>query len=238
MFRFFRQIRQRLLPDNKVSKYLLYAIGEILLVVIGILIALQIDNRNEWKKDRQTEKEILESIAENLELNIGALEEDIKSLSRYNQSAQIIISVLDHRIPYADSLSTHFHMARVPKFEISFSSSGYEQYKNKGFDIILNKKIKKAIITYFESSLPKWITSASPVNYKNESFFDYHVPLFIYKNQALTPIDMESLYVDRYFIGWIRAYMEGRITLIQYERNLIEETQKVLQLIQVELGNQ
>jgi hypothetical protein len=48
MLRFFRQIRQRLLPiaigtNNKFSKYLLYAIGEILLVVIGILIALQID---------------------------------------------------------------------------------------------------------------------------------------------------------------------------------------------------
>ncbi len=42
MLRFFRQIRQRLLTDHKFSKYLLYAIGEILLVVIGILIALQI----------------------------------------------------------------------------------------------------------------------------------------------------------------------------------------------------
>ena len=55
MLRFFRQIRQRLLPiaigtDNKFSKYLLYAVGEILLVVIGILVALQIDNWNEERK--------------------------------------------------------------------------------------------------------------------------------------------------------------------------------------------
>ena len=47
MLRFFRKIRQGLLPDNKFSKYLLYAIGEILLVVIGILIALQVSNWNE-----------------------------------------------------------------------------------------------------------------------------------------------------------------------------------------------
>lgn len=53
MFRFFRQIRQRLLTDNKFSKYLLYAVGEILLVVIGILIALQIDNANEYSKQKQ-----------------------------------------------------------------------------------------------------------------------------------------------------------------------------------------
>ena len=50
MIRFFRQIRQRLLTDNKFSKYLLYAVGEILLVVIGILIALQVDN---WNEDRE-----------------------------------------------------------------------------------------------------------------------------------------------------------------------------------------
>ena len=52
MLHFFRKIRQRLLTDNKFSKYLLYAVGEILLVVIGILIALQIDNWNEERKNK------------------------------------------------------------------------------------------------------------------------------------------------------------------------------------------
>ncbi len=50
MIKFFRKIRQRMLNENKFSSYLVYAIGEILLVVIGILIALQINNRNESKK--------------------------------------------------------------------------------------------------------------------------------------------------------------------------------------------
>ena len=47
MIKFFRKIRQRLLSENKLSKYFLYAIGEIVLVVMGILIALQINNNNE-----------------------------------------------------------------------------------------------------------------------------------------------------------------------------------------------
>ena len=62
MLRFFRQIRQRLLTDNKFSKYLLYAIGEILLVVIGILIALQVDNWNQDRLERQEEFKYLERI--------------------------------------------------------------------------------------------------------------------------------------------------------------------------------
>ena len=53
MIKFFRNIRQNLLIENKTGKYLKYAIGEIFLVVIGILIALQINN---WNEDRKNQK--------------------------------------------------------------------------------------------------------------------------------------------------------------------------------------
>ena len=71
MLRFFRQIRQRLLTDNKFSKYLLYAVGEILLVVIGILIALQIDNWNEERVLRKKELLYLKEIRINLWDDLG-----------------------------------------------------------------------------------------------------------------------------------------------------------------------
>ena len=59
MLAFFRKIRKVLLESGAKGKYLLYAIGEILLGVIGILIALQINNCNEWRKDRIIEKDLL-----------------------------------------------------------------------------------------------------------------------------------------------------------------------------------
>jgi len=52
MFRFFRQFRKNLTGSHQVRRYLLYALGEILLVVLGILIALQVDNWNETRKTR------------------------------------------------------------------------------------------------------------------------------------------------------------------------------------------
>lgn len=60
MIKFFRRIRQKLLSENRISKYLIYAIGEIVLVVIGILLALQINNRNEENKsiERQIDAEL------------------------------------------------------------------------------------------------------------------------------------------------------------------------------------
>ena len=70
MIKFFRKIRQQLLTQNKFTKYLLYAIGEIILVVIGILIALQVNNYNEAKKQELKTKEILTKIHEELALNI------------------------------------------------------------------------------------------------------------------------------------------------------------------------
>ncbi|MGD1948015.1 MAG: DUF6090 family protein [Croceivirga sp.] len=59
MIKFFHRIRQKLLSENRFSKYLLYAIGEIILVVIEILIALQINNWNDNRKDNTSEKHLL-----------------------------------------------------------------------------------------------------------------------------------------------------------------------------------
>ncbi|WP_231749530.1 DUF6090 family protein, partial [Polaribacter sp. BAL334] len=67
MIKFFRKIRKHLLAENKFSKYLIYAIGEIILVVIGILIALQINNWNNDNIERELELNMLSEILTNLE---------------------------------------------------------------------------------------------------------------------------------------------------------------------------
>ena len=62
MLKFFRKIRQQLLQEGSFQKYLLYAIGEIALVMIGILLALQVNNWNEHRKKLSAEKTILKAI--------------------------------------------------------------------------------------------------------------------------------------------------------------------------------
>lgn len=66
IIKFFRNIRKRLLSENKISKYLFYAIGEIILVVLGILIALAVNNWNQQKKDKKLGDELLVRIHRDL----------------------------------------------------------------------------------------------------------------------------------------------------------------------------
>ena len=70
MIKFFRKIRKKMLTENKFSKYMLYAIGEIVLVVIGILIALQINNWNELRKTQDTKNSVYSVIKTDLVTDI------------------------------------------------------------------------------------------------------------------------------------------------------------------------
>ena len=113
MFRFFRQIRQRLLTDNppdqsrragKFSKYLLYAIGEILLVVIGILIALQVDTWNQEKKERQLELGILKEVRDNLSDDLSKIESSIGLQNEILRCQTAFIEWLDGEKDYDDGV--------------------------------------------------------------------------------------------------------------------------------------
>ena len=89
MINFFRKIRKKLAEDNKPLKYMRYAIGEIVLVVIGILIALQINN---WNEDRQTDliiKNKLESLMDNLK-------NDQANLTIWKEQLRFKIHALQH----------------------------------------------------------------------------------------------------------------------------------------------
>ena len=96
MIRFFRKIRQDLLTNNKLSKYLLYAVGEILLVVIGILIALQIDNLNEYRKDREEERELLLQLRSEYQSNLEQLNQKIGLREKMITATKKLLDYVDH----------------------------------------------------------------------------------------------------------------------------------------------
>ena len=101
MLSFFRRIRKDLLPGGVTNKYLFYAIGEIVLVVLGILIALQINNWNEKNQSRDTEQELLTGLESELKRNKGLLQDIIEI---QEQQINIFTSVIPYFNKAADEI--------------------------------------------------------------------------------------------------------------------------------------
>jgi hypothetical protein len=92
MLTFLRKIRQRLVSENKVRSYLIYAIGEILLVVIGILIALQVNNWNQDQKALRQEQQIISALHNEFNENLKELQKDIRRLDNQGISQRKVFN--------------------------------------------------------------------------------------------------------------------------------------------------
>jgi hypothetical protein len=100
MIKFFRKIRQKMLTENKLSKYLIYAIGEIILVVIGILIALQINTWNKNKQLRLAELETLSEIQVALTQDVSVLSSNLKKLESKVMDSRELLMHIENKLPY------------------------------------------------------------------------------------------------------------------------------------------
>ncbi len=87
------------MEQNKTGKYLKYAIGEIILVMIGILLALQVNNWNEKRKIKIKETKILKELRSDLAQNIDDIEENILFLKDSQKSNEIILYHIENKIP-------------------------------------------------------------------------------------------------------------------------------------------
>lgn len=93
--KFFNKIRQNLLKENRLSRYLVYAFGEIVLVAIGILIALQINYWNEEKKRDGRIQIMLDLILGDLDVSIKVLDDQVLYFDKQLARIALILKVLD-----------------------------------------------------------------------------------------------------------------------------------------------
>ena len=105
MIKFFRQIRFKLMNENKTSRYFKYAIGEIVLVVIGILIALQINNWNEGRKTKQQAQNYKKTIVNDLALDTVAINALIKRTKIYKKNITKYFNYIDSIKPSSSNIN-------------------------------------------------------------------------------------------------------------------------------------
>ncbi|GJM34555.1 MAG: hypothetical protein DHS20C18_35560 [Saprospiraceae bacterium] len=173
MMKFFRKIRQRLLTESKFSKYLLYAIGEIILVVIGILIALQINNWNEDHRDKKKVRIALKSLHEELvadSLEINNIIKNVRNEASHNQ--RLLLRAYDETA----TLDTLIKIVRdefsaLWVAHLKYSRSTYDNLKSAGSYEILPDTIKLALSDFYATQ-DYWINVIAKTNLQYQNKYD------------------------------------------------------------------
>jgi hypothetical protein len=145
----FKNIRRKLAAQNRAMAYMRYAIGEILLVVIGILIALQVNNWNESRKNKKTEHQILNEIL----IDLGFAKRDLKNIVKNEETslrlAEKFKSKMLHKAPIFDSVTENLTIL-ARGYQFTPQTSGYQNLKSVGLDIIRNDSLRKSITALYD----------------------------------------------------------------------------------------
>ncbi len=237
MIKFFRKIRQKMLTENKFSKYLIYAIGEIVLVVIGILIALQINNWNENKT--KTKKEIF-----HLENILSNLQDDLK-----NQISPCIEKTGNQILGY-DLLKSGFYEKNnisndsirrllfqfLSQWDLVLNTVAFDNLKSTGMDILSNDSIKSKLLTIYGNDY-KYLQSLK--DSYDKSHYD-GVTTILGDNtnlwDELTDVDKEFLRTDKRLITKMRA--ERSYQLLKYlneMKDIKPKSQDLIENIKIEI---
>lgn len=149
MIKFFRKIRHKLVVDNKFTKYLLYAIGEIVLVVIGILIALQINTWNDNRNSKTKEIEILRKLNVDLNNNRDELLSVVYYIKKSNAAGKKILEHLKNSQKTTDSLKLWAEL--FPLSDIfNNANTTYKNVENSNENIISNDSLRLKITLIYE----------------------------------------------------------------------------------------
>jgi hypothetical protein len=175
MIKFFRKIRQNMLMENKTGTYFKYAIGEIVLVVIGILIALSINNWNESRKVQKGVRTGLIELKLALEDDFSVLENLIINVEISDKAGKQLLNDLNKSPDSIDLVQLFFNIFRS-QFLVTFgsSSNSYESLVNNGsIDLIRDNVLKRLLGDYYnrfnwESSYEK-----GPMKKSYEEYISY-----------------------------------------------------------------
>lgn len=149
--RFFRKTRQALLKQNKVGKYLLYALGEVVLVVIGILIALRVNNLNEQHKADMKEERFLISMRSELMDNLDIVKSEINELRRSIDSQRTLLNLInsDEKAVEQKELSRILAMSFSRVFELRYQDGTFKELLySGGLVFIKNDSIKNEVTSW------------------------------------------------------------------------------------------
>ncbi|MFI1770263.1 DUF6090 family protein [Thalassobellus citreus] len=184
MIKFFRKIRQNMLTENKFSKYLLYAIGEIVLVVIGILIALSINNQNESRKNQNLISIYKSELVNDLLLDVSHFKNHLSLATEENKRIDSLKVILQKPNCNIDTLNNiiknglnfirkePYIMVASTEFPI-ISDNTFLSLQNSGQITLLENKLQEELVSFYGYTRKYSFMINEIIKNKNELYFDY-----------------------------------------------------------------
>lgn len=217
MIKLFSKIRQKLLLEKRFSKYLMYAVGEIVLVVIGILIALTINNNNEIRKQRVLELHYLSNIKTDLILNIKHLDNYIHTRETAINSANEIIAHYEGK-PIKDLKAFSIHTVNIYTWRKFFQiNNTFQELMNSGnLALISNDSIKDILLN---------MESLYKVMKDGEAHFRYDSEILLYE-PSYKMMDMNPIVQNYMYNASKGAVGENRELSKKEFQNMLKDTQQ------------
>jgi len=245
MIKFFRKIRYNLMEKNKTGKYLKYAIGEIILVVIGILIALQINNWNELRKEKDQEAIILSDIKEDFIATRLNFLKTIKNQERSILRSRDLIDAIeaqDYSI-HPDSIREYIRRGAFSDHRAVAVTGSYNAIIGSGkTSIIKNKELLNALANFssqYQSGFEDETKSDNLLNLMMTASKDFFSPLSdndarrsiaLKKKYNLQEkeIAVKNLYENESFLAFFIQKTRWEIVRVRHQKNLLKSLNKVL----------
>jgi len=257
MIKFFRKIRYNLVEQNKTGKYVKYAIGEIVLVVIGILIALQINNWNENRKAANEEIRILNALYSDFKISKVRIEETIKIQSKVLNYSQILIRIHERQnISEYQYFDTHLDsLSNLIGYGTSWYraepvTGAYNSLVGAGkIDLIKNKDLRQLLAQFiadFESGFEDQESAMqflAKLNNETDHFILKIADNKTRKRKNYNSRKSDSLKIaesyfknDSYFGNlFLKSFDEGH--RLERQKQMLEQVNSILNIIKQELGN-
>ncbi len=252
MIKFFRHIRRSLIQENKMGKYFKYAIGEILLVVIGILIALQINNWNENNKERQTEMTYLKSLKTEFTANLNTLNTSISKCDALaNQLNEILTFFEKSKLDSLSSMYISQSLGNTLRYGVNFNPTmavQTELISSGNLKQISNNELRQRIADFgaYMDILEKQETSANDLNKEIGKLISKTIsfrPLFksvgyqIPGRSEFSNLDVKLLFESFELENNLILYQAiSKTTSNAFYQPLKQDIENILELIEFELN--
>lgn len=233
MINFFRKIRKNLLSENKLTKYLVYALGEIILVVIGILLAVYINERITENKNNAIRCEYLEELKFTFEYDIKDVKENISALEKWNPKLEKLLSSIQNKKLLElepDSISDKIGVADKYIFFGQRSKSKIEELKYSNIDLIKNRKLKNKILLYQDSEIMFLRNVERRYNLVDEERRQYFT-----RNIITGELTLKQIESDRQFFSVVYQKYKMNGVIQNIYNKILKEQLEIKKLLESEL---